>query len=181
MATAESSVTADFALGYREMMLQGLANEVQTTKKVLSAIPEGKKDFRPDPNARTAWELAWHLANTDVQFLDGIADGQFTMESPDDEHKPRTVTELVTWYDENMARATERVRKLSPEQLMKPIEFFGVFNLPAAFYMGFLNNHSIHHRGQLATYLRPMGSKCPSIYGGSYDEPWQGAEASSAA
>jgi uncharacterized damage-inducible protein DinB len=80
-----------------------------------------------------------------------------------------------------MARATERVRKLSPEQLMKPIEFFGVFNLPAAFYMGFLNNHSIHHRGQLAAYLRPMGSKCPSIYGGSYDEPWQGGEASNAA
>ena len=46
MATAESCVTADFALGYREMMLQGLANEVQTTKKVLSAILEGKKDFR---------------------------------------------------------------------------------------------------------------------------------------
>jgi uncharacterized damage-inducible protein DinB len=34
-----------------------------------------------------------------------------------------------------------------------------------------LNNHSIHHRGELATYLRPMGSKVPSIYGGSYDEP----------
>jgi hypothetical protein len=29
--------------------------------------------------------------------------------------------------------------------------------------------------------LRPMGSKCPSIYGGSYDEPWQGGEASNAA
>jgi uncharacterized damage-inducible protein DinB len=35
-----------------------------------------------------------------------------------------------------------------------------------------LNNHSIHHRGELATYLRPMGSKVPSIYGGSYDEPF---------
>jgi len=40
------------------------------------------------------------------------------------------------------------------------------------FYLSFLNNHSIHHRGELATYLRPMGSKCPSIYGGSYDEPF---------
>jgi hypothetical protein len=27
--------------------------------------------------------------------------------------------------------------------------------------------------GELATYLRPMGSKVPSIYGGSYDEPFQ--------
>src|SRR4029077_266401 len=158
MATAESGVTADFALGYREMMLQGLANGGKITKKVLSAIPEGKKDFRPDPNARTAWELAWHLANTDVQFLDGIADGEFKMESPDDEHKPRTVTELVTWYDENMARATERVRKLSPEQLMKPREFFGVFNLLVQFYMGLPNNHSMHDPRQRAAYMRPMGS-----------------------
>src|SRR5215469_15046773 len=107
MATAESCVTADFALGYREMMLQGLANEVQTTKKVLSAIPEGKKDFRPDPNARTAWELAWHLANTDVQFLDGIADGQFKMGTPTD--KPKTIAELLAWYDRNIERGTARV------------------------------------------------------------------------
>jgi uncharacterized damage-inducible protein DinB len=40
-------------------------------------------------------------------------------------------------------------------------------------YLILVNNHSIHHRGQLATYLRPMGSMVPSIYGGSADEPWE--------
>lgn len=181
MATAETAVTPEFALGYRDMLLQVLADEVQTTKKVLSAIPENKKEYRPDPNARTAWELAWHLANSDVQFLNGIADGRFSFETPDDEHKPHTVLQLVAWYEENMTSAADRVRRLDSEQLVRPIDFYGVFNLPGAFYLGFLNNHSIHHRGQLATYLRPMGAKCPSIYGGSYDEPWQGGEASSAA
>ncbi|PYT13983.1 MAG: hypothetical protein DMG59_18705 [Acidobacteria bacterium] len=34
-------------------------------------------------------------------------------------------------------------------------------------------NHSIHHRGQLSTYLRPMGSNIPRIYGGSADEPME--------
>jgi uncharacterized damage-inducible protein DinB len=91
------------------------------------------------------------------------------------------VAELVRWYDENMARGSERVQKLSGEQLVAPIDFLGAFHLPGAFYLAFLNNHSIHHRGQLATYLRPMGAKCPAIYGGSYDEPWQPEEASSAA
>jgi len=181
MATAEQGLTTEFATAYREMMLQGLASEVKTTKRVLSAIPEGKRDYRPDPSARTAWELAWHLANTDIQFLDGIADGQFSMEGRPEGEKPKTIPELVSWYDENIARAAARIRAMTPEQLMTPIEFFGVFNLPAAFYLGFLNNHSIHHRGALATYLRPMGSKCPSIYGGSYDEPFQGAQASNAA
>ena len=175
------SVTPEFATSYRDMMLQGLANEAKTTSKVLAAVPEGKKDFRPDPHARTAWELAWHIANTDVQFLDGIADGEFKMESPDEAHKPKTVAEVVRWYDQNMARGFDRLRKMNAEQLTRPIGFFGIFNLPGVFYLGFLNNHSIHHRGQLATYLRPMGAKCPSIYGGSYDEPFQPAEATTAA
>jgi uncharacterized damage-inducible protein DinB len=29
---------------------------------------------------------------------------------------------------------------------------------------------SVHHRGQLSTHLRPMGSKVPSMYGPSADE-----------
>jgi uncharacterized damage-inducible protein DinB len=79
---------------------------------------------------------------------------------------------VTAWYDENIKRGIARVASMTAEQLMTPVEFFGVFNLPAVLYLGFLNNHSIHHRGELATYLRPMGSKVPSIYGGSYDEPF---------
>jgi uncharacterized damage-inducible protein DinB len=40
-------------------------------------------------------------------------------------------------------------------------------------YLQFMLMHLSHHRGQLSTYLRPMGSKVPSIYGGSADEPFQ--------
>ena len=166
--------TPEFVVTYRDMMLDGLSREVEKTKNVLAAVPDGKSDYRPDPNARTAWELAWHLANTDVQFLDAIADGKFTMGGgPPREDKPTNVAELVAWYDRHIKRGTERVRALSPAQLAAPIDFLGVFNLPAAFYLQFLNNHSIHHRGELATYLRPMGSKVPQIYGGSYDVPFQ--------
>ncbi|HKS76794.1 MAG TPA: DinB family protein, partial [Terriglobales bacterium] len=91
------------------------------------------------------------------------------------------VAELVQWYDENFTRGLDRVRSLTPQQLATPIDFLGVFNYPAVFYLAFLNNHSIHHRGELATYLRPMGSKVPSIYGGSYDEPFQMPEAQTSA
>ena len=43
------------------------------------------------------------------------------------------------------------------------------FQLPAVTYLNFVLHHSIHHRGQLSMYLRPMGAKVPSIYGESYD------------
>jgi uncharacterized damage-inducible protein DinB len=49
---------------------------------------------------------------------------------------------------------------------------------PNVTYLGFANNHSIHHRGQLAAYLRAMGSKVPAIYGGSADEPFAAAATS---
>lgn len=163
-------MTPEFVLGYRAMMLDGIAREAECTRKVIAAIPDSKSDYRPDPHARTAKELAWHIANTDIQFLDGIAALRFDMATP--ENKPQTSAEVAAWYDENIKRGIARVQAMTPDQLLTPLEFFGVFNLPAALYLGFLNNHSIHHRGELVTYLRPMGSKVPSIYGGSYDEPF---------
>ena len=63
-----------------------------------------------------------------------------------------------------------RVNAMTAEELLKPVDFFGMFNFPAAMYLNFLFGHSVHHRGELAVYLRPMGSKCPSIYGPSADE-----------
>ncbi|MGB6623742.1 MAG: DinB family protein [Candidatus Acidiferrales bacterium] len=175
----QQTLSPEFALGLRALMLDGVMREFEITKKVLAAVPDSKADYRPDPNARTAWELAWHIANTDVQFLDGIAELKFDMATP--EQKPKNVAELVEWYSTNFKRAAGRFAGLSAEQLCTPLDFYGVFNFPAVMYLGFLNNHHIHHRGALATYLRPMGSKVPSIYGGSYDEPFQPAAAAGAA
>jgi uncharacterized damage-inducible protein DinB len=46
---------------------------------------------------------------------------------------------------------------------------------PAVTWLTMMNNHAVHHRGQLAAYLRPMGSKVPAIYGMSADEPMPAA------
>ena len=173
MPAPSHAPTPEFVSTYCAMMLDGVAREMETTKRVIAAIPENKREYRPDPHARTAWELAWHIANTDVDFLDSIADKQFAMNEPTRTNKPATVTEMVDWYDREMKRGIGRVRALSSAHLATPVDFLGVFNMPAAFYLAFLNNHSVHHRGELVTYLRPMGSKVPSIYGGSYDEPFQ--------
>jgi uncharacterized damage-inducible protein DinB len=153
-----------------QMFAQGLETEHATTKRVLAAVPEGKKDYRPDENARTAFALASHIASIDVWFLDSIIKGEFL---PGGDKKFETVAEIVGYYDKEFPAALAKVKALPAEKLAKPISFLGVFNLPAAAYLGFLNNHSIHHRGQLAAYLRPMGSKVPRIYGGSFDEPMQ--------
>jgi len=173
MTAPQPALSPEYAVGMRDGMLQGLARELEITKKLLAAIPDAQRGYRPDPHARSAWELAWHLASCDVQMTDEIADQKFQME-PRFKEEPNNVKDLVDWYDKNFTRAMDRVRAMTPEQLTTPVNFLGAFNFPAVFYLSFINNHSIHHRGQLSTYLRPMGSKVPSIYGGSYDEPWTG-------
>ncbi len=55
-------------------MLAGLERKLQTTKPGIAAIPDKERDYRPDPKARTAWELAWHLVTVDVPFLEVIAE-----------------------------------------------------------------------------------------------------------
>jgi uncharacterized damage-inducible protein DinB len=106
-------------------------------------------------------------------MLDEIADGKFSMEPRFQE--PKTISEMLAWYESNLPRALARVKALDEKHLTTPVDFYGAFNYPVVFYLGFVTSHGIHHRGQLSTYLRPMGAKVPSIYGGSADEEWKAA------
>jgi uncharacterized damage-inducible protein DinB len=171
--TAQPEISANFASTYRDMLMQSLEREFPVTAKVIRAIPQSKSSYKPDEKAKSAIELAWHLASSEVWFLDSIADGRF---DPDGEKiaSPGDIEAIAAWYEKETARAAARVKKLSGEQLLKSVDFFGAFQLPNFTYLQFEINHGVHHRGQLSTYLRPMGSKIPSIYGGSADEPWAG-------
>ncbi len=153
-----------------QLYVQGLEREYEITRKILAAVPEGNKDFRLDPNGRSAFSLASHIATSEVWFLNGVVKGEFAREET---KEFGSVAEIVAYYDKEFPAAIAKVKALPADKLAKVINAFGVFNLPAAAYLGFANNHSIHHRGQLSAYLRPMGSKVPSIYGGSFDEPMQ--------
>jgi len=159
------------------MALPALKNEQATTRRVIEAIPLNNGDWRPEPVAKSALELAWHIVAAEHRFLSGIAAGALDF-TPN--HRPEHVknsADIAKLYGEWFEKDFAAVSKLSGEQLAKPIDFRGMFLLPAVMYYGFSNSHSIHHRGQLSTYLRPMGGKVPAIYGESYDS----AEAKKAA
>lgn len=171
-ATTQPAVTAEFAVAYRDFMLQALTQEVTITQRVLAAVPDGKRDYRPDPKSRTAWELAWHIACEDVILLEQMVEQKFSLPDPRyDGEKPATSAALAAWYQKKMLAALEKASKIPADQLLRPLAFFDLMKWPAFMYLALINNHSIHHRGQLSAYLRPMGAKVPSIYGGSADEP----------
>jgi uncharacterized damage-inducible protein DinB len=156
---------------------QQLQHEWMVTYKVLAAVPEAQKNHKPEENSRTAWDLATHLAGADIWFLESIINGKF--DNPSQEPPAPTCSGVADWYKKEFPNRLERVLALPDQKLTQVIEFFGM-RMPAVQYLMFTLVHMVHHRGQLSTYLRPMGGKVPSIYGGSFDEKWQGpAEANS--
>src|SRR6267154_846249 len=78
--------------------------------------------------------------------------------------------ELAAWYSESFARNFDKLAQLKGDHLLKITDFRGVFKLPAVAFLQVGMNHTIHHRGQLSSYLRCMGAKVPSIYGESFDD-----------
>jgi uncharacterized damage-inducible protein DinB len=149
--------------------LPALKNEHGITKNVIQAIPADKGDYRPDAISKTAMELAWHIVATEMRFMDAVAAGAFDFTPTPRPESIKNSKDLVAWYAENFEPRYEKLTALSNEQLLKIVDFRGMFQLPAVMYLNFLLHHSIHHRGQLSAYLRPMGAKVPSMYGESYD------------
>ena len=166
-------MTPDQAKAVAAAVGMQLQNEWMTTYKVLKAVPEAKRDYKPETNSRSAWELATHLAGADVWFLDGILNGKFA--NPSEESPAPNIEGVADWYKNTFPERLEKVLALDGNKLSQPIDFFGM-KMPAVQYMVFTLAHMVHHRGQLSTYLRPMGGKVPSIYGGSFDEKWTGPQ-----
>jgi uncharacterized damage-inducible protein DinB len=171
-------MTAEQAhLFVHHVLLGNLKNESRTTQAVLAAVPHTKLDYRPDPCAKTANELLRHIASADNLFVKSVVDGAFVPGSVKIPEDVKTPEEIVRWYAEVYAKNFEAVTRMTGEQLIKSVDFHGKFTLPAFAFLQAGLLHVVHHRGQLSTYLRPMGGKVPAIYGESYDS----AEAKKAA
>jgi uncharacterized damage-inducible protein DinB len=163
----------DKAMIFRDAYVAQLKFEHTATKRCIAAIPDGKGEYAPHPTCMTADTLAWHIASSEMWFMDGVLNGQFTFGG--DGGRPegiKTGAEIAAWYENAFAEHIARVEAMSGEQLAKDVQF-AMFNDPGVTYLSFAIRHSVHHRGQLSAYLRPMGAKVPAIYGGSADEPFE--------
>ena len=146
-----------------------LKSESRTTRAVLAAVPGASLDYRPDPSAKSANELLRHIASADNWFIRSVIDGAFVPGSVKIPEDVKTPEQIVDWYASEHAKNFEAVTQMSGEQLAQVIDFRGLFQNQAFTFLQAGLLHTIHHRGQLSTYLRPMGGKVPAIYGESYD------------
>jgi len=167
MTSETAKILADYLLG-------NLRHEFNVSRKVIAAVPTAESSYKPSEKCMSGIELAAHLATAEYFFLDGILNGAFRPSPPPE---LKSTEEILAWYDATIPPMYDKVAAMTGEQLAAPINFMNFMNEPAVIYLGLNLKHSIHHRGQLSSYLRPMGSKVPGIYGPSGDEPIKAAQA----
>ena len=150
----------------RTLFIDFWTNESKTTRNVLARIPEGS-DYRPDPKSRTAHEIAWQIVCEEKMIIEALESGRAEWAPPP---TPATMKEVLQAYEEQSAELDQRWKKLPAERWNGTLEFFGSQRPASPMAWSFLFD-IVHHRGQITTYLRPMGSTVPQIYGPSGDEP----------
>jgi uncharacterized damage-inducible protein DinB len=145
--------------------------EATATRKCIERIPQDRSDYKPDPKSRNAREIAWLMVREEMVLGEGLEKGALNWEEIP---TPATVKEILDTYDAHHDKVTKALHRLEPAQWERDVPFLwqGQQVMSASGYdnaWGFLLD-LIHHRGQLSTYLRPMGSTVPAIYGPSADE-----------
>lgn len=160
---SDTKTVADF-------LIADFENEMQTTMRVIAAVPTDHLDYQPDPKAKTALGLVRHITLEDEWLLTSIANGAFT-NPPDDSDACGVMSpsDAVARYQEKIPAALDRVRAMSAAELATVIDLLGMTQAPGVNFLAMTLKHSVHHRGQLSTYLRPMGGRVPGIYGPSGD------------
>ena len=163
-------MTAEQARAVVKVVTGTIEREGPATRKVIAAVPDDNREYKPDAKSRSAWALATHLAMADVWFADSILSGAFAWKGEPGPLPEMTSPKAVAaWHEKQLADRLAKIRAMSDEHMLREVDFFGQ-KAPAFSWLMLMNNHSVHHRGQLAAYLRACGSKVPAIYGMSADE-----------
>lgn len=148
-----------------------MANEKEATVKMLMSLPSDKLDYTPHPKNRTARQIVAHLLAhlVDMKMIlsssvcDETLDFDFT-------NSLDAANKLEIFWIEFMAMLNlVTIDQWDNEIVSLLIESKPFIAIPRNSMIWFFFFDLIHHRGQLSSYVRPMGGKNPAVYGYSAD------------
>jgi uncharacterized damage-inducible protein DinB len=154
----------------RDFFLQRREAESGGFDRVLDALPKDKFDYTPHDRSPSARQIVWTLANETRACSDVIDAGLVDWRPEPPSGDP---TQIVAVFQRNYAALSKQAAALDEKAWQRPVKFLVAGKLmqepPLGQFLWYIFFDAIHHRGQLSTYIRPMGGKVPSIYGPSGD------------
>ncbi len=158
-----------------DTLLPEFDQEMATTRKVLERVPDDAFSWKPHDKSFSMGDLATHVANI-PSWVAATVDGDgIDLAEPFEPPKAATRSEILALFDRNVAAGHGKIAGVSDERLRGGWSLRHgeqvFFTLPrSAVLRRFVLSHLIHHRAQLAVYLRLRDVPVPSIYGPSADE-----------
>lgn len=157
------------------MLLPEFDAEVSSTRRMLEAIPEEQLDFKPHSKSLSLGELATHVANLPALMPLILESDDFDVAAGFEQPKPGSVAEILAHFDKTVGHGRPLLESAGAERMGEAWTLRNGdqvhFTMPkGAVLRSFVFNHIIHHRGQLAIYLRMCEAPVPGMYGPSADE-----------
>jgi uncharacterized damage-inducible protein DinB len=148
-----------------------MSSELKATADIIASLPNDQLGYRPHERSRSAYEIAEHIIAHAYDFsviLDNDkCDECLVYPFSNSEDGAEKLNRL--WNDAIGKLEDYDINKWSNEMVELLVEGKVFGSMPRTNMMWFFLLDIIHHRGQLSSYIRPMGGKNPAVYGYSAD------------
>jgi len=158
-------------------LIEEFEYEVNSTRKLLQAVPEKDLGYQPSEISWTMGELAQHISTIYYWYAGTLTQDVYDMAKDHYEPgDPNDINATLALFESNVEKARAALKSLTEEKLqdnwtMKVGDQVVLGPMPrATVTRGFLFNHIYHHRGELIVYLRATGNKVPGLYGPTFEE-----------
>lgn len=162
-------------MGLKEALLIEVERETEHSRKMISRIEDRHLAFKPHERSMSMGALAAHIIELHGWVAEILAKAELNFHNGYTPFRPTTAKELLerlnAGYEQNMTRLKETKEADWEQTWSLKAGAHTIASMPKKAAIRYIvQNHLIHHRGQLSVYLRLNDIPVPGIYGPSADE-----------
>jgi len=153
----------------REFYVERRRAEHPIFLRVLKSLPRDRVDYKPHERGPSAQQIVWTMTSELLSCLEAAKDFRTQWHGG----PMPAFDEMLALFEQRSSELTDVVASSDDAAWNRVAQFNYngklVSQQPVGQFLWYIHFDAIHHRGQLSTYLRPMGGKVPAIYGPSAD------------
>jgi uncharacterized damage-inducible protein DinB len=162
-------------MAINDSVLIELERETANTRRILERLSDANWDYKPHPKSMSLGALATHVVELHNWVAGALIKSVYDFKVDHQPVKVADVQELVSLLERGVEGNKAAISGLADEDwqsewTLKAGDWIIAKMPKAGAYRYIINNHLIHHRGQLTVYLRLLDIPVPGLYGPSADE-----------
>ncbi len=151
----------------KEYFIKLTKRELVATTAAMRAIPPEKDSYSPNPKTRSARMIISHLIGHPLDLIEGMETGAFNHRNQSEFTSYEDAASQYEADTNKLIGMIEATDEKTWDEKQVDFNLYGSKLFTATLRDMCFDFHAdtLHHRGQLSTYFRPMGVKNPVIYG----------------